>query len=94
MGNMNITLQFFASLREELGIKKILVDLPREMIIKDLLEYVSENIPELKSLKSKISGSTPTKYIFLLNGNTIDLSDTKIITTGSEISILPPVGGG
>ena len=90
-----VTLQFFASLREELGIHKIQVSLPRIMTLKEFLEYVSTNVAELQGLYTKVSNTAAVKYIFLLDGKTISLFESQtVITSGSELSVLPPIGGG
>ncbi len=91
---MKVTVKFYASLREELGIPSVAVDAENaDEAIKILLNKFGDKF------KNKIfdsSGKIKAYYIFLLNGFVVDkhnLMKTKL-KEGDIFHIFPPIAGG
>ena len=76
---MNITVKYFASLREQLGKSE-------EMII------LSESVP-VATIWQNVSGSSETENILMAINMEYVKSDA-IVKEGDEVAFFPPVTGG
>lgn len=95
---MNITVKFFASLREITGKKDEVFSLNNGLLVEDLIKILIDKYgpefkyyiydEEKKSLKQDIQFLINGRNVFTLNGLKTKLKD------GDQIAILPPVGGG
>ena len=84
MKNNQISLLFFANLREIVGIKKITLEIPSSSTVADLKENVAELYPLLAPHLETILVSVNKEYEF----------DEEIIPEGAEVALFPPVRGG
>jgi MoaD family protein len=81
---MNVRVQFYAQLRDLVGVSELNVDLPDRSAVGDLLAKVYERIPALR-LRDKS----------ILIGAGMEFVDRNYeLKPGDEISIMPPVQGG
>jgi molybdopterin converting factor small subunit len=94
MSEKKVKILLFASIREKVGKNSLELDLENEMNLKDLFPLIGKLHPELDSINEKLENNQPTPYLFVLNGNQVDIREEVIISPGSELGILPPVGGG
>jgi len=95
---MNITVKFFASLREITGKKDEVFSLNDGLLVEDFIKILIDKYgpefkyyiydEEKKSLKQDIQFLINGRNVFTLNGLKTKLKD------GDQIAILPPVGGG
>lgn len=81
---VSIRLKFFASAREIVGKKDLVIDIKRGSKAKDVLDRLMERYPDLKQLEDQL--------ILAVNKQT-GRAD-KMIEDGDEIAVLPPVSGG
>jgi len=84
MKNNQISLLFFANLREIVGIKKITLEIPSSSTVADIKENVAELYPLLAPHLETILVSVNKEYGF----------DEEIIPEGAEVALFPPVSGG
>jgi MoaD family protein len=83
-GHMKIRVQFYAQLRDLIGISDLDVDLPEEATVRDLLDKIYSQQPLLREHDKSI-----------LVGAGVEFVDRNYnLKTGDEISIMPPVQGG
>jgi MoaD family protein len=81
---MKIHVQFYAHLRDLLGLRELEVDVPDGATIRDLLEEIYAHQPALRAHDKSI-----------LVGVGVEFSDRDYkLKPGEEISIMPPVQGG
>jgi MoaD family protein len=81
---MKVRVQFYAQLRDVVGIRKLAVDLPEGATVRDLLERIYSQQPSLRAYDKSI-----------LIGAGVDFVDRDYkLKSGEEISIMPPVQGG
>ena len=81
---MKIRVQFYAQLRDLVGIREQDVDLPEGATIRDLLRVVYSQLPLLRAHDKSI-----------LVGSGVEFVDRNYkLKSGEEISIMPPVQGG
>ena len=81
---MKIRVQFYAQLRDLLGVRQLDVELEEGATVRDLLEEICAQRPALR---------THEKSILIGAGLEFVDRDYKL-TPGEEISIMPPVQGG
>jgi MoaE-MoaD fusion protein len=81
---IQITVLFFATLRERTGQKKIQVELTEGSSLADLKLYLSEKYPEAKILLDRALSAIDHEYAF----------DHDVLTNGMEVAFFPPVSGG
>jgi len=79
-----ITILFFASLRERAGAKEIRLSLPEDARVSDLKEQLQEKFPAL-------GPALPTSLVSI---NREFAFDEDPIPTGAEVALFPPVSGG
>ena len=81
---MKVRVQFYAQLRDLVGIRELDVDVAEGSTIRDLLEQVYARQPKLRSHDKS-----------LLMGAGVEFVDRNYkLRPGDEISIMPPVQGG
>jgi MoaD family protein len=81
---MKVRVQFYAQLRDLLGMRELDVDVAEGSTIRDLLEQVYGQQPKLRSHDKSI-----------LIGAGVEFVDRNYkLSPGDEISIMPPVQGG
>ena len=92
MKKINISIRFFAMMREIVGKSKISIEINENSSINVIMSELADSIPDLRNvlfMKNTINES----LVFVLNGQTVKLLTT-IISEGDELTILPPSGGG
>jgi molybdopterin synthase sulfur carrier subunit len=84
---MNLTVRYFASLREALGEQQHLTDLPSSLTVSALREH--------------LAGTTPAHAEALRAGravrcavNQVMAADDAVVPEGAEVAFFPPVTGG
>ena len=81
---MKIHVQFYAQLRDLVGMRELDVDLPEGATVRDLLEKIYAQQPSLRPNDKSI-----------LIGVGVEFVDRNYeLRPGEEISIMPPVQGG
>ena len=81
---MKIRVQFYAQLRDLIGLRDSEVELPDSATVRDLLEKIYSQWPSLRA---------HDKSILIGSGVEFVNRDHKL-KAGDEISIMPPVQGG
>jgi molybdopterin converting factor subunit 1 len=81
---LRITVKFFASVRENLGIPSAEIEIPLGATVADCMHILKQNFPLLNSYHSSLSIAVNKEYAFLEN----KLKD------GDEVGLIPPVSGG
>ena len=81
---MRITIKFFASVRENLGIPSAEIEIPPGATVADCLQVLKQNFPLLRSYHSSLSIAVNQEYAFLENK----------LSEGDEVALIPPVSGG
>jgi MoaD family protein len=81
---MKVRAQFYAQLRELIGIHELELELPHGATVRDLLEQIYSQKPALRAHDKSI-----------LVGAGLEFVDRKYeLKSGEEIAIMPPVQGG
>jgi molybdopterin synthase sulfur carrier subunit len=81
---MKIRVQFYAQLRDQVGLRELDVDVAEGSTIRDLLEQIYAQQPKLRPHDKSI-----------LIGAGVEFVDRNYrLSPGEEISIMPPVQGG
>jgi sulfur-carrier protein len=81
---MKVQVQFYAQLRDLVGIRQLDIDLVEDSTIHDLLEQIYAEQPKLRPHDKSI-----------LIGAGVEFVDRNYkLSPGEEISIMPPVQGG
>ena len=81
---MKVRVQFYAQLRDLIGLRQLDVDLPEGATVRDLLERTYSQQPALRAHDKSILISAAVEFVD---------RDYKL-KSGDEISIMPPVQGG
>jgi len=81
---ISVKVKFFAAPREALDVDEMAVELPAGASVRDLIEYLEEQHPVLKTYTRFLNVAVNRAYV----GMQTDLED------GDEVACLPPVGGG
>lgn len=79
-----VTVLFFATLRDRAGIRETKVTLSDESLVSDLKEYLGNKFPDIKPNLQSALVSVNREFAF----------DQDPIPEGAEIAIFPPVSGG
>lgn len=95
---MKVKAQYFASLRELLGLREEVLDVQNDIDVTGLLEFLAERHgPKLKTYLFDANTGTPKQYLqFIIDGSSISSLQgfaTKL-SDGSTFAVIPPVGGG
>jgi MoaD family protein len=81
---MKVRVQFYAQLRDLIGLRELDVDVAEDATVSDLLEQIYAQQPKLRSHDKSI-----------LIGAGVEFVDRNYrLKPGEEISIMPPVQGG
>ena len=81
---MNVRVQFYAQLRELIGVEELNLELPQRATVRELLEQVYARQPILRAQDKS-----------LLVGAGLEFVDRNYkLNPGEEIAIMPPVQGG
>ena len=81
---MKVRVQFYAQLRERIGIHELELDLPQGATVRELLEKIYTQKPALRAHDRSI-----------LIGAGLEFVDRNYkLNAGEEIAIMPPVQGG
>ncbi len=81
---MQITVRFFALLREKAGTDRVVWDVAEGTTVAALAEMVGERHPDLRAY-------LPTSTVAV---NQAYAGDDHVLRAGDEVAFLPPVGGG
>ena len=81
---MKVRVQFYAQLRDLIGLRELDIDLPEGATVRDLLQKIYSQQPSLRA---------HDKSILICSGVEFVDRDHKL-RPGEEISIMPPVQGG
>jgi MoaE-MoaD fusion protein len=81
---MEITILFFATLKERAGTARMVIDLPQGAVVKDLKQHLGQQYPELASRLGTALVSINHQFAF----------DEDVVPAGSEVALFPPVSGG
>ena len=79
-----ITILFFATLRDRAGTSKISFDIPEDMRVVDLKSLLRDEFPDLRTSLESVLVSVEHEFAF----------DDEIIPNGAEVAFFPPVSGG
>ena len=79
-----ITLLFFATLRDRVGIKSMELDIPADLTVQGLKAKLSSEYPSLKESMSSVLTTINREYAF----------DDAVIPQDAELAMFPPVSGG
>jgi len=81
---MKVRVQFYAQLRDLIGVDELEVELPRGTTVRELLEKIYAQKPALRAHDKSI-----------LIGAALEFVDRNYkVNLGEEIAIMPPVQGG
>jgi len=81
---MNVRVQFYAQLRELIGVEELNLELPQGATVREVLEQVYAQQPVLRAHDKSI-----------LIGAGLEFVDRNYkLNPGEEIAIMPPVQGG
>lgn len=82
---MNIvTILFFATLRDRVGVRSIKLEIPSPTKVADFKALLVEKFPALAGLMNHTLVSINHEYVF----------DDTMIPSNAEIALFPPVSGG
>jgi molybdopterin converting factor small subunit len=84
IGTMKVRVQFYAQLRDLIGIRQVEVDVSKGATVRSLLEEIYAKQPALRSHDRSILIGAGVEFV----GRSYRLKP------GEEISIMPPVQGG
>ena len=80
----HIRVLFFATLRDRSGEKSIEIDVPVDMTVQGLKEFLVEKYPNLREPLDSAVVSVNREFTF----------DESIIPPDAEVALFPPVSGG
>ena len=84
MNGIKVRVQFYAQLRDLIGIRELEFELPQRATVRELLEQIYAQQPALRAYDKSI-----------LIGAGFEFVDRNYnLHTGEEIAIMPPVQGG
>jgi molybdopterin converting factor small subunit len=81
---MKVRVQFYAQLRDLIGLRELDIDLPEGATVRDLLQKIYLQQPLLRAHDKSI----------LIGGGVEFVDRDHKLKPGEEISIMPPVQGG
>ena len=81
---MNVTVKYFAVCHEELGREEEQMDLPEGATLRDILDRLEEEWPEITEFYQVMQMSVNWDYA---------TEDTRL-SDGDEVALIPPVTGG
>jgi molybdopterin synthase sulfur carrier subunit len=94
---MVLTIKFIGALRHITGKTQLIINIDKEMTLKELLAKISQETPALeKSFGDQQTGDSASNALILINGKEISVLnglETKL-ADGDEIVFVPVVHGG
>jgi molybdopterin synthase catalytic subunit len=81
---MNITVRFFAVVRDRAGISQMELKLDSGTTVARAAEAIGQQLPQLKAMMPRVA--------FAVNQTYVD-RDT-VLSGGDELALIPPVSGG
>jgi len=81
---VRVKVEYFASMRDKLGVKEEIMELPDGSSVEDLIERVKERLGESFEGRVLVNG----KSVESLKGFKTELKD------GDVVSLFPPIAGG
>ncbi|WP_091838157.1 molybdopterin converting factor subunit 1 [Marininema halotolerans] len=81
---MQITVLFFAEIAEALNQRDLILDLPEEITVQELIQYLVERYPHIKEVIERSVVACNQEYAL----------PTQSIYPQDEIALIPPVSGG
>lgn len=81
---IQVTLLFFATLRDITGQRRMTKTIPDDLLISGLKEMLVDEFPGLKEIMTSVIVSLDHEFAF----------DTTSIPSEAEIALFPPVSGG
>jgi molybdopterin converting factor small subunit len=94
MSEKIVKILLFASIKEKIGKSSLDIKIEQEMNLTEFFNILKNLNSEFYSIANMIEKNAIIPYMLVLNGSQINLKDENIIFPGSELAILPPVGGG
>jgi len=79
-----VLVKFFASARDIVGKKDLKMEIEKNCRVKDVMENIFKEYPELKKLEDQL----------LISVNKDRTAKDEILKDGDEIAVMPPVTGG
>ena len=80
----DITIMFFATLRQRAGVKAVQLTVPSTMDVGALKQQLGRDFPDLQSSLATVLVAVNREYAF----------DEAIIPPNAEVALFPPVSGG
>jgi MoaD family protein len=87
-----VKFKFYLTAREVIGSKELLIQID-EMKLSKAMELLRERLGDKASVIFNSDGSLKSHYTVIVNGKVARSMDLEL-SDGSEIQLLPPVGGG
>ena len=84
MSSNEITVLFFATLKDRTSTSKTSLKIPEGMRVADFKSFLGEEYPDLKTSMDSVLVSVEREYAF----------DDEVIPYGAEVALFPPVSGG
>ena len=81
---MTITVLFFASLAETVGVRELELDVPDNARVADAVEVLASRYPKLGDLRHRIAVAVNLSYV----------DNSHELKHGDELALIPPVSGG
>ena len=81
---MQITVKFFAILRERAGVNEIQIDLPLHDTVAAASARIAQDVPSIAAMLPRVAFAVNQSYV----PATTELHD------GDELALIPPVSGG
>src|SRR6266699_6140139 len=81
---MQVKLLFFASLKDIVGSRQLLLDLPHGATIEDVLARLETSYPRIKDYRPVVLTAINEEYV----------DQRTTVQDGDEVAIFPPVSGG
>jgi sulfur-carrier protein len=79
-----IKLLFFATIRDRVGAKSLVLDIPLDLTVQGLKERLSTDFPNLKDSMKSVLVTINREYVF----------DDAVVPMDAEVGMFPPVSGG
>jgi molybdopterin converting factor subunit 1 len=79
-----VKLLFFATLRQQAGMKSVELEIPEDMDVRGLKEHIVETYPVLQDSMRSVLIAINREYAF----------EDAVIPAGGEVALFPPVSGG
>ncbi len=81
---MNLTIRFFATLKDRVDASSVKIDVPPAASVEDLLSTLVKEYPALEGLLPSVIVAVNQKFT----------NPDQVLSSGDEIVVFPPVSGG